>query len=233
MSALRAVIFANGELADLAVALAALQDGDWLIAADGGARHCRALGLTPDVVIGDFDSLPPGEFEALPEQGAELHLYPRRKDKTDLELALRHAVKGGAQDLLVLGALGLRWDQTLANLMLLTLPELASVRVRLADGNQQVTLIRGREVIEGRIGDTVSLIPLGGQARGVTTHGLEYPLANGILPFGSTLGLSNTLLGEQAVVEVREGLVACVVISESTNPHSANSPTAGFVDSER
>ena len=215
MPALRAVIFANGELADLAAALAALRDGDWLIAADGGTRHCRALGLTPNAVIGDFDSLPPGEFEALSKQGAELHLYPRRKDKTDLELALRHAVKGGAQDLLVLGALGLRWDQTLANLMLLALPDLAAVRVRLVDGNQQVTLIRGREDIEGRAGDIVSLVPLGGEARGVTTHGLEYPLDNGSLPFGSTLGLSNTLLSESAMVEVREGLVACVVISES------------------
>ena len=212
MSERRAVIFANAELADPALARAALRPDDWLIAADGGTRHCRALGLVPDVVIGDFDSLAAGELAALQNGETQLILYPVRKDRTDLELALRFAVEGGAKDILVFGALGVRWDQTLANLLLLTLPELSSARVRLLDGKQQIYLIRRKSTIEGQPGDTVSLIPMRGDARGVTTHGLEYPLDDGTLPFGTTLGVSNVLLGESATVEVGEGLVMCVVI---------------------
>lgn len=214
MSERRAVIFANAELYDLGLAQAALRPGDWVIAADGGTRHCRALGLAADVVIGDFDSLGPGELVALQASKAQLVLYPVRKDQTDLELALRCAAEGGAKDILVFGGLGVRWDQTLANLLLLALPELSGARVRLLDGKQQIYLIRHKTTIEGRPGDTVSLIPLQGDASGVTTRGLEYPLDDGTLSFGSTLGISNVLLGESATVEVREGLLLCVVINK-------------------
>jgi thiamine pyrophosphokinase len=208
----RAVIFANGQVSDLEAARAALRPSDMLISADGGLRYYRALGLQPHAVVGDLDSLEPDEHAALAQAGVRVERFPARKDETDLELALRFALAQGAVDVLIFGALGGRWDQTLANLLLPAHPDFRAVRVRLLDGPQQIYLVQGETVIEGQPGDTVSLIALNGDAHGVTTGALEYPLARGTLRFGSTLGISNVLVGTRATVRVESGLVACVVI---------------------
>lgn len=183
------------------------------MAADGGLRYLRALGLQPHAVVGDLDSLAPAEHAALAAAGVRVEQFPARKDETDLELALRLALAEGATDLLVFGALGGRWDQTLANLLLLAHPDFRAARVRLLDGTQQIYLVQGATTIEGQPGDTVSLIAVNGDALGVTTDGLEYPLVRGTLRFGSTLGVSNVLVGTRATVQVETGLVACVVIA--------------------
>jgi thiamine pyrophosphokinase len=213
---LRAVIFANGTLNDPHQVLADLEAGDTLIAADGGARHCRVLGLTPAVVIGDFDSLSADELARLEMDGARLVRYPARKDFTDLELALQHAVSLGVTEILVFGALGARWDQTLANLLLPAAPGLEHVCIRLLDGPQEIALLRAGEAhtLSGQAGDTVSLVPLGGHARGITTTGLEYPLTDDTLYFGATRGISNVMLGKQATVRLEEGLLLWTIIHE-------------------
>jgi thiamine pyrophosphokinase len=209
---MRAILIANGELSDLNIVRAALRSDDLLIAADGGLHYFRALGLWPAVVVGDLDSISSAERAALAEAGVRVEQFPARKDQTDLELAVRFARDAGARDILIFGALGGRWDQSLANLLLLAHPDLGDLRLRLIDGSQTLYLARGETLIEGRTGDTVSLIPLTGDAHGVTTAGLDYPLADGRLPFGATLGVSNVLVGERATVTVREGAVMCIVI---------------------
>ncbi|MCI0521368.1 MAG: thiamine diphosphokinase [Chloroflexi bacterium] len=212
----RVVIFANGALTQPAAALAALSPDDLVIAADGGARHCRQLHILPHVLIGDFDSLTEAEVAAFAEQGCQVIRHAARKDFTDLELALRHARKLGAARVLVFAALGARWDQTLANLLLPAAPGLEAMRIVLADGFQQVELARGGETLtlHGRPGDTVSLIPVGGHAHGVTTAGLEYPLRDETLYLAAARGVSNVLLQESAQVHVREGLLLCVTIHQ-------------------
>ena len=185
-----------------------------IIAADGGARHCLRLGIIPDVVIGDFDSLDDAELAALEKAGSQFIRHPARKDYTDLELALRYAQEQGAREILVLGALGARWDQSLANLLLPAIGIFAAANITLVDGLQEIHLVRpgkGLE-IQGSPGDTVSLIPLGGKPLGITSRGLEYPLHNESLEFGGTRGISNVLLSETASVTLREGLLLCVVI---------------------
>ncbi len=209
---MRAILIANGELTDLNTVSATLRPDDLLIAADGGLRYFRALGLWPTVVIGDLDSILPEDRVALDEAGVRVEQFPTRKDQTDLELAVRFARDAGAHDILIFGALGGRWDQSLANLLLLAHPDLGDARLRLMDGLQTLYLARGTTEIEGQPGDTVSLIPLTGDAQGVTTDGLDYPLTDGTLPFGATLGVSNVLVGERATVTVREGAVMCIVI---------------------
>jgi len=206
---LRAVIIANGPL----TRPPKLRPGDLLIAADGGARHCLELGLTPKVVIGDMDSLTADELKILESAGGKVIRHPARKDFTDLELALSYAVEAGADPILVYAALGARWDQTLANLLLPAAREFASTRIRLVDGDQEIQLLRGGESLEltGSPGDTVSLIPVSGDASGITTEGLEYGLLDGSLVFGSTRGISNVLLAGRASVSLRAGLLICVV----------------------
>jgi thiamine pyrophosphokinase len=191
-----------------------MRPGDLVIAADGGAWHCRRLGINPGVVIGDLDSLDQEVVEALVDAGARLIRHPADKDATDLELALRHARDAGVAEALVFGALGARWDQSLANLLLPALEGLESLRVRLVDGPQEARLVRGGETLtlEGRPGDTVSLVPLSGAALGVTTRGLRFPLEDGTLRHGSTRGISNVQTHGQAQISVREGVLVCVQI---------------------
>jgi thiamine pyrophosphokinase len=209
----RAIIFANGVLNDPEAALRMILPDDVLIAADGGARSCRQLGLTPAILIGDFDSLDGEEVQFFAEGGAQVIRHPQRKDFTDLELALRHAQSLGIRLAIVFAALGARWDQTLANLLLPAVAGLGGMQIRLLDGPQEVMLLRHGELgaIDGQPGDTISLIPIGGDVLGVTTHGLEYPLFDETLYFGATRGLSNVLLGERATISMKEGLLLIVI----------------------
>jgi len=212
---LRAVIFANGVL-NLPDARTVIRPDDIIIAADGGVHHCQDLGVTPAVVIGDLDSLLPDEISALQTADVEIIRYPAQKDQTDFELALRHAISLGADEILGLGALGARWDMTIANILLLGAPELAGLTVRLIDRQQEIVLLRGEGKItfHGRRGDTLSLIPLGQDARGVTLAGLEYSLEDGILRFGSTRGISNVLVEETATVYLKQGLLLCTLMHQ-------------------
>ena len=211
---MRAVIFANGELRDVGAARGALQQGDYVIAADGGTRHALVVGVVPHVIVGDMDSLTAAERERAELAGAQLLSFPARKDETDLELALEHAADTGATSILILAALGGRLDQTIANVMLLALPVLRGIDVCIIEGGQTAFLIdegSGVATVAGRPGDTVSLIPLGGDARGVTAEGLEWPLHETTLRFGPARGVSNVLAAEQASVSVRRGRLLCVV----------------------
>jgi thiamine pyrophosphokinase len=204
------VIIANGDFPDAHTARRIADQADILIAADGGACHALALNLVPHVVIGDLDSLDEGQQAQLRSAGARFIVHPAAKDETDLELALLHAVEQDADPIIVLAALGGRLDQTLANIILLTMPALVGRDVRLVDGSQSAFVVRDQAIICGEPGDVVSLIPLGGEARGVTTSGLAYPLKEGTLPFGPALGVSNEMTTSQAKVEVRDGLLLCV-----------------------
>jgi len=211
---LRAVIFANGVFGQPQHIRSLLRPEDYIIAADGGARYCLSLGLHPRLVLGDFDSLEPQSLERLRSAGVMLRRYPPAKDETDLELALSAALQAGADEALILGALGGRWDMTLGNILLLAHPDFRTVRITLVDGPQEIFLLpEGRPAkIRGAAGDTVSLLPLGGDARGVTTCGLQYPLQNGVLRFGAARGVSNVLLRSPAQVLVQSGLVVCIII---------------------
>jgi len=211
---MRTIIIANGLLPDPAAHRRLLRADDRVIAVDGGAAHAQAMGILPHEVIGDMDSLPAELRATLEAAGTRFHAYPADKDETDLELALLRAVELGAAEVLILGALGGRLDQTLANLFLLAHPALAGVDVRLVEGAQAAFLIRQQALIEGQPGDTVSLIPLGGDARGVTAEGLRWPLHGETLRLGATRGISNVLLQAQARVTVEEGVLLCVVAKQ-------------------
>jgi len=203
----RAIIFVNGHLPELEAARRLIHPEDTLIAADGGTRHILALGLLPSVVIGDLDSLTIEEKQRLEESRVEIRQCPPDKDETDLELALRLALDAGYCSTLVLAALGGRLDQTLSNLALLTAPSLADVDVRLDDGIEEAFFVRDRAAISGKPGDTVSLIPWGGEVTGVTTDGLRWPLRDASLSPHHTRGISNELLAETATISLKSGLL--------------------------
>jgi thiamine pyrophosphokinase len=213
---MRAIIFANGAFPGPHSAEQLLQSADLVIAADGGTQHALAAGVTPDVIIGDLDSLAPQDQARAEAAGSHLIRFSPHKDETDLELALLHAAREGATDITILAALGGRLDQTIANVLLLALPELKGIAVRIVQDAQEAFLISRAASITGQPGDTISLIPLGGGAEGVTTLGLEWELDDDTLHLGPARGVSNVLKSNQAHVSVQHGSLLCVVIHRSS-----------------
>ena len=201
---------ANGIAPDETTVRRWLDSATRLICADGGARAALSLGLRPDVVVGDLDSLDEAQQAQLAALGCRLAVYPVAKDWTDLELALKLALEEGATEVVILGALGGRLDQELANIMLLLLPELDNVSVRIVDERQEMFVTRSEATLAGQPGDIVSLIPWGGDVMGIITEGLMYPLRDEPLLAGPARGISNMMIGQVARVTLRSGALLVI-----------------------
>jgi thiamine pyrophosphokinase len=208
-------------LADGAVPTRAELDAAWpgwdagagfVVAADGGARHAPVFGLRLDRWVGDGDSIDDATLAELAAAGVGLRHAAPDKDESDTELALLEAIAEGAGEIIILGALGgVRIDHALANVGLLQHPDLRGRPVTLFDERAtRISLLEaggdgsGR-AFEGRAGDLVSLLPLGGPAGGVTTDGLRYPLADEPLELGRSRGLSNVRSAPLARISLRSG----------------------------
>jgi thiamine pyrophosphokinase len=206
----RIILFANGDLLDPQAVFAGLSSDDFMIAVDGGLQHMVNLGLTPDLIIGDFDSAAPRDVQHFESRGVEVRRFPAEKDETDLELALQAAIDLHPNAIRVVAALGGRLDQTLGNIFLLTRPEYAGLDLRLIDGIQEVFLIPSQITLTGRPGQRVSLLPLLGPVTGVKTEHLAYPLNSETLYPDHTRGISNLMLDTTATVSIDSGCMLCI-----------------------
>lgn len=226
---MKVLIIANGPLEDVGVWQEEFDAADLTVAVDGGARSARALGVIPDLVVGDVDSMDPETAEWVRAQGVALQRHSPAKDETDLELALLVAAREGAEQIDVLGAIGGRPDQTMANLCLLAHPLLAGRRVRLLGGSYEILLLRGGErlTISGRTGDTLSLLPLSETARGIHTQGLRWALTGGTLHLGLARGISNEMTADKAQIRLGEGLLLAVHLLASSNDSGPSPPREG------
>ncbi len=202
---------AHGDVAatdrDLAVG------AETVVAADGGALALERWGIVPHLVVGDLDSLGRERAEALGRRGAKVVPYPVAKDESDLELALRYAVETGADDIVLLGIFGgARIDHGLANALLLADPAYRGLGVRAVQGETQVRALHGGDGVDlrGPVGTTVTLLPLRGDAKGVRTVGLRYPLAGDTLHFGRSRGLSNVVTALPASVSLEHGVLLVI-----------------------
>lgn len=209
---MRAVIVANGDAAPVDRTIAA--GADLLIAADGGALLCSRWGLLPQLVVGDLDSLGADHGEDLARRGTRVVAYPSDKDESDTELAVGIALERGAHEIVLLAALGGdRLDHAVANLLLVASPELGG-RLSAVRGNTTVRALHGgaRLVLAGRAGDLVTLLPVG-DARGVVTDGLRYPLNDAPLTAGAARGLSNVIERTPASVAIGGGVLLVIEIA--------------------
>ena len=212
---MKAILFANGALP---ISEIDIEPGSIIFAADGGARHCLKLGIVPDAVIGDFDSLSETEITNLETSGSVLLRYPEDKNETDLELALNYAMDVGATVVTCYGLLGGRWDMSFANILILASPRYQGIRFQIIDTYTDIYLLRGGETLnlEGKPGETVSVIPLGTGIHGVTYQGMTWPLKKASLDFGSTRGVSNRLSGPSAQIHLDSGVILIFHFSRST-----------------
>jgi thiamine pyrophosphokinase len=218
----------------------ALLDATWpgwiegvtdVIAADGGYLRARSLGLRVDLLVGDLDSLPASTVEQAASAGIPIHRSSVDKDESDTELAVLEAIERGADRVTVLGAFGgPRFDHALANVWLLAHAALVGAEVILLDGTTRVSVVTapdddGRPVrrsLPGPVGSMVSLLPLGGDAEGVTTRGLRYPLAGEPLALGPARGISNVRTAPDASVTLDRGRM---LVIETAQPDGGLSST--------
>ncbi len=185
---------------------------DLVIAADGGARHAGRFGVRIDRWVGDGDSLGEAGLAALAAAGVPIQRSPVDKDESDTELALLAAIDADVGRVTVLGGLGgERYDHGLANVWLLGHPRLHGRDVRLVDPTVRIRLVGpGRTDLGGRLGDLVSLFPFGGDATGLATEGLRYPLRDESLRSGPSRGLSNVRDAAGATLSVESGRILVV-----------------------
>jgi thiamine pyrophosphokinase len=208
-SGLHVAIIAGGNLRAGSRVRVVLESADLVIAADRGLERCLELGVDPDLVVGDFDSVTDTALETARARGFPIETHPVEKDATDGEIALREALDRGANEVTLLGALDGedRLDHGFANLLLLGLPETVGTQVRLLDEYRQASLLRAGDLVElhGNRGDIVSLMPLTEPAAGITTWGLKYDLLGIPLHMGSTRGISNELVWPHAQIQLAQG----------------------------
>ena len=210
---MRAVVVAGGE-PDPADA-GWLADADLVIAADAGAAWLASLNRRPEVLVGDLDSVDPALVTRLAAEGCVVERHPTEKDASDAELAVLRAVDAGADEVVIIGALaGERLDHELANLLLLADADLheRARDVRIVRGGASVRALRGGETLalDAGIGAWVTLLPVGGDAEGVTTLGLRFPLRGETVRIGRSRGLSNVVDEDPASVSLERGVLLVV-----------------------
>lgn len=197
----RCVILGAGPIRDDQACRSFLLEDDYILCADGGYAHARRMGVRPDLLIGDFDSI------SIPKDaGCEILSYPPEKDDTDMLLALKCGLARGYCNFLILGGLGGRLDHTVANFTVLAYALTHSARAVLRDEKNAAILLRDAALrLPACPGFKMSVFPYGGGAQGVTLRGVKYPLADYNMEPYCTLGVSNELLPGGGEVSVKSG----------------------------
>lgn len=204
------VIVSSGSIGDPLFYTRYFQKGDLIICADGGARHLRQMGLIPHIILGDFDSISEDDLSFYQNSGAEVVKFPREKDKTDTELAVDIAVEKGLSRVTVIGGIGTRMDHTISNIFLLKYMLERGVRGLLADHHNEIALIKDSISLKRYDNYRVSLLAVTERVEGVTTKGLQYPLKDAVLELGSSWGVSNEFVSDEAEVTIKKGLLLVI-----------------------
>lgn len=211
---MRYIIISGGHIDDV-FALNYIKENkyDCMIAADSGMNFLHRNNLVPDVIAGDFDSV---DAESLDEflgmsEVEVLRLNPV-KDDTDTEFVIREAIRRGATEITVLGATGTRLDHVLANVNLLGIGLEEGVSIELVDVHNRIRMIKDSLTIskEEQFGSFVSILPVRGDAKGVTLEGMKYPLENADIACFSSLGISNEITDETAKISVKQGVLLVI-----------------------
>ena len=197
---MKAVIFCGGNV-DIC-ALRYIDDGDLIVCADSGYDRALALGIVPDIIIGDMDSISADYTEN------DSIVYPTRKDYTDSELVIDYVIEKGADKIVMFGMIGTRFDHSFANISLLL--KCRGRDAVIIDKNNIIQMLFDTVTVGGNVGDTVSILPFSGDLEGVTTTGLEYPLYDSTVRIGTSLGVSNKMTGKVCTISLKKGIALII-----------------------
>jgi len=214
---MKAVIIANGDIRDYEFVRQILADFvgyDYVLACDGGLRHCHVLGVVPDHIVGDLDSAPQDILEKY--RDVPLLQFSPEKDQTDLELAITFSCDKGADSITILGGLGGRFDHQLANVHVLVQAVERHVKAELRDEHTRIRLINDccKIKLHKQDGALVTLLPFTNAAEGIETEGLQYPLKSERLSIGFARGVSNQIIDEWAAVSLKKGMLLVIQTNE-------------------
>ncbi|NLB53477.1 MAG: thiamine diphosphokinase [Syntrophomonadaceae bacterium] len=205
---MKCLLLANGEYGDITIYYSLVQQMDIVLCADGGANYAYQMGITPDCILGDLDSIDPQVKDYFISQKVLFKEFPPAKDFTDTQLTLELAWELGADEIICLGTLGGRLDHTMANLY--SCMEAARQGKKIIHFGPQVTvyMITGPLRLRGRRGDTVSLIVLSEKAEGVTLQNFVYPLTDALLLKENPYAVSNRMADDTAEINLASGVIA-------------------------
>ena len=210
----RAVIVSNGTINDYEYIKSFISDDDVIICADGAVSHLKKMGLYPHVWIGDNDScnMTEGEFSKWSKNSEVIKLNPV-KDATDTESACDYVINHGFDSLIIIGALGSRFDHSFANVMLLVKLEKAGVKAKIINEKNIIYVAEKFNTIENGDFENVSLVPVTPVLEDVTIKGLYYELNNATLDMYSSLGVSNKLVSPKGEITIKKGQ-ALIILSK-------------------
>lgn len=196
----RIIIVANGKISKRL--LKDIRRDDYIIGVDRGAYWLIANSVIPNIAIGDFDSVNAREFQTIKNKVKTIKKFSRKKDFTDMELAIKHARSLCRKEVIIYGAIGTRLDHTMANIHILE--RLGSIGV-IRDANNEMRLISGRLAVQKDARYRyVSILPVT-ETIDVTLTGFLYDVFHARIRRGQTLGVSNEIRGHKATVEVHRG----------------------------
>ena len=203
---MRAIVIAGGEIREPAFYKPIIRPEDYIICADSGYLNAEKIGVTPNLVIGDFDS---SCREGVP-CGIPVKTLPVEKDRTDLHECITHAICQGAKEILLFGARGTRLDHSLAAISLLYMGLEQGVILRLIDEHNELLLFTNQIEIPKRKGYKLSLLPLT-PVSGIYTKGLYYPIENGNMDWGNPYGVSNEFTDDVARIIIESGVMMVIL----------------------
>lgn len=205
---MRCLLMANGIYGDITIYYELAHRADLVVCADGGANFAYQMGVTPDCIVGDLDSIRPEVKEYFAQQGVRFIVYPAAKDFTDFQLALKAAEEMGADEIILVGTLGGRLDHTLANLYICIDAVEKGRKIIHFGPDVTIYLVNSRLRLQGRVGDLVSVMALAGKVSGITLEGFAFPLEEAELYPENPIGVSNRMTAETVAISVGEGIVA-------------------------
>lgn len=207
----RLVIIAGGDVPSPRVFREIVSRGQSVVAVDGGVENLLGLGMFPDLVIGDLDSISEKGKKQIQKNGVEIQQHPSRKNKSDLEIAMEEAVKKNYDEILILGACGKRVDHTLFNLMLLFRFVNCRPTIRIFGKTEEIFAASGRTILRETKGTVVSLVPFSERVTAVKLKGFRYELNGEDLLSGTSRGLSNVVEKTPATIEFENGKLLVII----------------------
>ncbi|OQY02419.1 MAG: thiamine diphosphokinase [Desulfobacteraceae bacterium 4572_130] len=201
------IIIANGTIKQHNNLKKIINTSDIIICANGGSIHLKIMNIIPDIVIGDCDSISYESMTYFKKHKVKFIKYPRDKNYSDTELAILWAIKNKASDITIIGATGTRIDHTLANILLMKKIAEKKLSCKIIDNNNEIYCVIDEIKLKGEIGDLISIIPITEKVTGITTKGLKYPLINNEMIMGSSLGISNSFVENQAYIKIKKGIL--------------------------
>ena len=202
----RCVIIGASPVFDMNTIKDRISRDDYIVCADGGYVYAQKAGISPDLIVGDFDS------SALPQESdAGLIALPREKDDTDTMYCVKLCLRRGYRRFLLLGMTGGREDHTYANLCTLLYLHNRGAEAEIIDGNTEISVISGEKSIINKKGSIFSVFPFGCRECCVTLSGFKYGLDHGILSSEFPLGVSNEIISDSTIVTVHSGTALIMI----------------------